>query len=273
MKFIKIIPATMIMICSINAHAGLFSSSDDFKCGRDDAVKALQQYFKDNTSGMIQSDALKKSRVLLNKPADVYISKLNSLAVNAKSVSTTGNTNSSEITCEAQVSIPLPADALDVIHAMPEQMSNLQFNQAKFYNGAVVWKNYVYGLKLADNQKDISVVDNMNNAASAALFGTTVLIVNKGEIIKANEDEKIAVAEDEYNTADAELNTAWNDMPASARTSMKSAQLAWVKGKITKCGKISDAGLEATPAATRVNIYNCQTKMTNQRVSFLAGDN
>lgn len=42
MKFVKIIPAVLVMFYSVNVCAGLFDSSDDFKCGRDDAVKALQ---------------------------------------------------------------------------------------------------------------------------------------------------------------------------------------------------------------------------------------
>ncbi|HEY2454526.1 MAG TPA: lysozyme inhibitor LprI family protein [Scandinavium sp.] len=273
MKLVKFTPAVLALIFSVNVHAGLFSSSDDFKCGRDDAVKALQQYVKDNTSAMIQSDSLKKASILLNKPADVYMGKLDSLSVNIKNVSTTGNTSVSEISCEAQVDVPLPTEALDVIHAMPEKMSDLHFRNAKFYNGAVVWKNYTYTLKLADNKKDISVVDSMNNSASAALYGAVVLAVNKNEIIKANAQDKVAVAKNDYLVADADLNATWKVMPASARNSLKSAQLAWVKSKAAACGKISDADLATTSAETSIQIYNCQTKMTNERNAFLGGDN
>ncbi|HEY2454424.1 MAG TPA: lysozyme inhibitor LprI family protein [Scandinavium sp.] len=273
MKLVKFIPATIGLICSVNVHAGLFSSSDDFKCDRDDAVKALQQYVKDYSSGMVQRDSLKKTSLLFNKPADMYIEKLVLLPVNIKNVSTTDNTNVSEISCEAHVDIPLPANALDVIHAMPEQMSGLQFGHAKFYNSTIVWKKYEYTLKLADNKKDISVVDNMSNAASATLYGIVVLTTNKDEFIKANALQKLAIAKDDYQIADADLNATWQELPASSRNTLKLPQLAWVKGKAFACGKISDAELATTDAETSVKIYNCQTKMTHERNTFLSGSN
>lgn len=62
-------------------------------------------------------------------------------------------------------------------------------------------------------------------------------------------------------------------MPDSIRTSMKSSQLDWVKEKTTKCGKISDAMSESRNMNERVNILKCQVRMTNERISFLGGDN
>jgi uncharacterized protein YecT (DUF1311 family) len=113
----------------------------------------------------------------------------------------------------------------------------------------------------------------MNNAASSALYGAVLLSVNKSEIIKANAQNKIAVSKDAYQAADTDLNTTWKELPASARNSLKSAQLTWVKDKVSKCGKISDAGLESINAETRIKIYNCQTKMTIDRTAFLSGNN
>ncbi|HAS1297808.1 hypothetical protein F3H77_15145 [Enterobacter hormaechei] len=39
-----------------------------------------------------------------------------------------------------------------------------------------------------------------------------------------------------------------------------------------KCGKISDASSATTPLATRIGIYDCQTKMTDERFRYLGGD-
>lgn len=72
MKFMKYIPSVITIIFTANAYAGLFSSSDEFKCGREDAVKALQQYIKDGASEMLQNDSLKNAKILFNKPVSVY---------------------------------------------------------------------------------------------------------------------------------------------------------------------------------------------------------
>jgi hypothetical protein len=62
MKFMKYITALITFTCAANSYAGFFSSSDEFKCGRDDAVKALQQYIRDGASEMLQHDSIKMQR-------------------------------------------------------------------------------------------------------------------------------------------------------------------------------------------------------------------
>ena len=46
-----------------------------------------------------------------------------------------------------------------------------------------------------------------------------------------------------------------------------------VNNKVAKCGKIPDGKAETIPMQQRVNIYQCQTTMTNERISYLIGDN
>lgn len=274
MKLIKFIPTIVALACTANAHAGFFSSSDDdFKCGRDDAVKALQQYIKDGASEMLQNDSLQNAVILFNKPVSVYSDKMKSMTVDVKGASTISNSSPTEVSCKARVSIPLPQETIDIIHAIPEQMADLQSEQESFYNNAVIWKDYSYNLKLSDDKKDISVTDHMDNRASSELYSIALVSVNKNELITKNNDKKIKAAQSEYNEADAELNTLWKNMPDSVRASMKSAQLAWVKDKAVKCGKISDATGNTADLSTKMNIFNCQTKMTNERIDFLGGNN
>lgn len=273
MKFMKYITALITFTCAANSYAGFFSSSDEFKCGRDDAVKALQQYIRDGASEMLQHDSIQNAKILLNKPVNVYSEKMNSITVDVKGASTIGTTSPTEVSCKAKVSILLPQESIDVIHAIPEQIARLQSGQESFYNNAVIWKDYSYNLKLSDDKKDISVTDLMKDSASSELYFITLSSVNKNELIDKNNDIKIKVAQNEYNEADTELNILWKNMPDSIRASMKSSQLAWVKDKAVKCGKISDATGNTADIATKVNIFNCQTKMTNERITILGGGN
>lgn len=273
MKLMKYSLALIVLTCTANAYAGFFSSSDDFKCGREDAVKALQQYIKDGASEMLQNDAIKNQQILLNKPVSVYSEKMKSIAIDVKGASTINNSSSTEVSCKAKVSISLPQEVIDVINAIPDRMANLQSEQESFYNNTILWKDYNYTLKLSDDKKDISVTDNMRNSAPDELYFITLLSVNKNEAIAESNNEKIKVAQSEYNEADAELNNLWKNMTDSVRASMKSSQLAWVKDKIVKCGKISDATSNTADITTRVNIFNCQTRMTNERITLLGGGN
>ncbi|MGU3416648.1 lysozyme inhibitor LprI family protein [Enterobacteriaceae bacterium C34A] len=273
MKFLKLIPVTLALACAANAHAGFFSSKDDFKCGRDDAMASLKQYIKDTSGGFIQKNSMSKSKALFNKPASVFIEEINSIPVDVTGVSTAYQTRETEISCRANISIALPQEAIDVIQDNSDHMSSILRGQATLHNKSIVWKEYSYDLKLADNGKDITVTDNSSDAAASVLYNVSLLAVNKSEIIASNNGEKENIAQSEYQRADANLNALWKNIPDSLRTSMKSSQLAWVKEKTTKCGTISDAMGKAKDASTRIEIFNCQTKMTNERISFLGGDN
>lgn len=273
MKYVKVTTIAFAITCSVNAHAGLFSSNDDFKCGRDDAINAVQHYIKDTTAGLIQNESIKQSETLMNKPLNVFLAKLDSVQVDVVGVSTLDNSSASDVSCQAKISISLPKEAMDVIHSIPEQMSEIQLGDASFHNDSIVWEKYTYGLKLSDDKKNISVTDNMDNIASNSLFGSVIMAVNKNEIISAKNEYKYNVALERYHNADFRLNEIWKDMSDSVRASMKSSQLSWVKEKTTKCGKISDATADIKDVDTRVNILNCQTKMTSDRISLLVGDN
>ncbi|HAT1616397.1 TPA: DUF1311 domain-containing protein [Raoultella ornithinolytica] len=272
MKFMKFVPAVIALTCTANAYAGFFSSSDDFKCGREDAVKALSDYFHSDASGLLQSDYLTKSKYSYDKPVADYQNKLNSLAVGVSNVSTSGN-GSYGLNCSATVSVKVPQETLDVVSSDPNYLHYVTGTYGKLNNGSVVWSDVSYSAKLADNGKDV-IFSNFNRSdLSDALFNISVLSVNKNQIISAHSKAAFDSAKAEYKNADGELNSVWRDLPDSAKNALKKEQLAWVNGKVTKCGKLSDAESDNVDMKHRIEIYQCQTKMTNERIDFLSGNN
>lgn len=73
----KVFLLTMVSAFSFNATAGLFDSND-FKCGREDSIKALSDYIKESASGSLQSNFIARGKNSYNKPLSAYQSTLNS---------------------------------------------------------------------------------------------------------------------------------------------------------------------------------------------------
>ncbi|HAV1831584.1 TPA: DUF1311 domain-containing protein [Enterobacter hormaechei subsp. steigerwaltii] len=272
MKSMKYIPAVIALTCTANAYAGFFSSSDDFKCGREDAVKALSHYFSSDASGLLQSDYLTKSKYSYDKPVAVYQNKLNSLVVGVSNASTSGD-GSYGLNCSATISVKVPQESLDVVSSDPNYLHFVTGTYGKLNNGSVVWSDVSYSAKLADNGKDI-IFSNFNRTdLSDALFNISVLSVNKDKLINDHSKATLDSAKSEYKHADSNLNSVWRELPDSSKNALKKEQLAWVNGKVTQCGKLSDAESNSTDMAHRIEIYQCQTEMTNERIAFLGGDN
>lgn len=129
MKFLKYITTLITFTCTENSYVGFFSSSDEFKCDRDDAVKVLWQYIKYRASEILQHDYIQNTKILLNKLVSVYSEKMNSITVDAKGASTISNTSPTKVSCKAKVSILLLQESIDVIHAIPDQIARLQSRQ------------------------------------------------------------------------------------------------------------------------------------------------
>ncbi|TKI02541.1 lysozyme inhibitor LprI family protein [Martelella alba] len=272
MKFIKFIPAVIALTCTANAYAGFFSSSDDFKCGREDAVKALSVYFHGDASGLLQSDYLTKSKYSYDKPVTDYQNKLNNLAIGVSNVSTSGN-GSYGLNCSATISVKVPQETLDVVSSDPKYLHYVTGTSGKLNNGSVVWSGVNYSAKLADNGKDV-IFSNFNRSdLSDALFNISVLSVNKSQIINAQAKENLASAKAEYKNSDSNLNSVWRELPDSSRNALKKEQVIWVSEKVAKCGKLSDAESNSVDMKHRIEIYQCQTKMTDERIDFLSGNN
>jgi Uncharacterized protein conserved in bacteria len=272
MTFKKIVPAAIALTFTANAYAGLFSSSDDFKCGREDAVKALSDSFRSDASGLLQSDYLTKSRYSYDKPVADYQNKLNSLVVGVSNVSTSGN-GSYGLNCSATISVKVPQETLDVVSSESDYLHSITGNYGKLNNGSVVWSDVSYSAKLADNGKDVIFSEFNRTDLSDALFNISVLSINKSQIIHAQFKGALDSAKAEYKISDRNLNSVWRELPDSSRNALKKEQLAWVNEKTTKCGKLSDAESNSVDMKHRIEIYQCQTKMTNERIDFLSGNN
>jgi hypothetical protein len=169
MKLMKFIPAFFALTCAVNAHAGFFSSSDDFKCGRADAVKALSDYFRSDASGLLQSDYLTKSRYTYDKPVADYQNKLNSLVVSVSNASTSGD-GSYGLNCSATISVKMPQDTLDVVSSDPNYLHFVTGSYGKLNNGSVVWSDVSYSAKLADNGKDVICSGSQNQDTGITCF-------------------------------------------------------------------------------------------------------
>jgi len=266
----KLALLSVIVAFSGAANAGLFDSND-FKCGRDDAVKALADYIKNDASGMLQSDFITKAKFNYDKPVATYQGMLDSMGVTVTNVSTSGN-GSYGLNCSATISIKVPQDTLEVVSKVPGYLHYLTGGYGKVNNGGVTWSGVTYSTKLADNNKDILFSDFNRTDISDAMYNMSVLAVNKDQIISTVSASSLSSAQSAYASADRELNVVWKELPDSARNSMKKEQIAWVNDKVAKCGKLSDGKSEAINVQRRVNIYQCQTKMTNERISYLTGN-
>ncbi|MGR7525742.1 lysozyme inhibitor LprI family protein [Klebsiella aerogenes] len=272
MKLIKFVPAIIALTCTANAYAGFFGSSDDFKCGREDAVKALSDSFRSDASGLLQSDYLTKSKYNYEKPVADYQNKLNGLVIGVSNVSTSGD-GSYGLNCSATISVKVPQETLDVVSSDPNYLHFVTGTYGKLKNGNVVWSDVSYSAKLADNGKDVIFSHFNRTDLSDALFNISVLSVNKDQIINAHSKDTLNSAKAEYKNSDRELNSVWRELPDSSRNALKKEQLAWVNGKVAKCGKLSDAESNSVDMKHRIEIYQCQTKMTNERIDFLSGNN
>ncbi|VEA64670.1 Uncharacterized protein conserved in bacteria [Serratia plymuthica] len=269
--FRKLTLLVAVGVFSSTANAGLFDSND-FKCGRDDAVKALSEHIRNDASGLLQSDVLTKSKYGYDKPVSAYQSKLDSIAIAVTNVSTGGN-GSYGLNCSATISLKIPQETLDVVSNAAGYLRSVTGAYGKINNGSVVWSDVSYSAKLADNNKDI-IFSNFNRTdISDVMFNVSVLAENKDQIVKTLSQGSLGEAQSAYANADRELNAVWKELPDSARSALKKEQLAWVNDKVKKCGNISDAASEAINVNQRTGIYQCQAKMTNERISYLSGNN
>lgn len=266
--FKKSLLLSSFLFCSLSAHAGFFGG-DEFKCGRDDAVKALQESIRGEAAGMLQSDYITHSSIFYGKNIQEFQNKLISIGITTSNVSTSGGSGN-DLSCKATVAIKLPDETLDVLKNIPTYLSGFVVNGGAINSENIVWSNLSYKVKLADNKKDIAVMDV--EYVTRALKQAAILAVTKEEVINDNFNGKIEDAKYEYTIQDSRLNAVWKNLPDSARTAMKKEQVAWVNEKAVKCGKLSDANSSTTPAQKRVEIYKCQTEMTQLRFYFLGGD-
>ncbi|UAN16689.1 lysozyme inhibitor LprI family protein [Enterobacter asburiae] len=266
MRMKKIASVLSFLVVSVSAHAGMFGDSGDFKCGRDDAVKAVQDTLRDDASAKLQTEFITEPDIF-SQPRNSYSTALANIQADVRGVSTTSQ-NENGTTCTATISVTLPDNALIAATKIPGLFDEYLQESGVFSNGHVTWKNYSYRIRLADNKKDITVSD-MDNIA-AVMTKTAWASVNKDQLINQVNAQALAAVRTEYESQDARLNAVWKDLPDAVRAAMRTEQLNWVSAKTRQCGKISDTQLESLPIERRAEIFKCQTQMTTQRIDFLS---
>lgn len=267
--------ALSTLLISLNSSAGLFDSTPEFKCGREDAVAATQSKIRNDAVSKIQKEYLSSPAQFFGKPLQDYIAKVNEIGLAMENVTTKPyQQDDATRSCTAKVLLTVPADIMNYIASNPRMLEGITTGDANVLNNNVQWDAFVYALSLADNGKDISVSYEYANRdyISESLAGVTILVMNKNELEKAELTNKLTNASLAYSESDRRLNELWKYLPDSVKSSMKKEQNLWINEKAKKCGKISDASSTTTPLAIRTSIYNCQAKMTEDRFHYLGGN-
>lgn len=267
--------ALSTLLFSLNATAGLFDSTPEFKCGREDSVAALQGKIRNDAISKLQEAYLTSPQKFYGKPLKNYLDKANQIAIVMENV-TTKTFKSEDLSrqCTAKISLTLPLELLSVMTTFPDKVGSISRGKGKVLNDRVQWENYNYSIALADNNKDIAVSYEYTDSdyIAEALFNISLFALNKDDLENADLKNKLSTSAYSYSDSDRHLNDIWKGMPESVRASMKKEQTARITEKARKCGKLSDASSESTPLKTRIAIYQCQTKMTDERVRYLGGD-
>ncbi|HCM9210243.1 TPA: DUF1311 domain-containing protein [Enterobacter roggenkampii] len=263
------------LLFSFNATAGLFDSAPEFKCGREDAIAAMQSKIRDDAMSKLQETYLATPSQFYGKPLKSYLEKAQQITIQLENITTTPfDKNDSNRSCTAKVTLTMPTEILGFIASYPQKLGGINQGGGKVLNNSVQWEKFVYLLSLADNGKDISASYEYSGRdyISQSLAAMTMLAMNKSELEKADLDNKLNNAIFAYSENDGQLNNLWKSLPESVRASMKKEQNLWINEKAKRCGKISDASSTATPVETRIKIYQCQSERTFERFIYLGGD-
>lgn len=259
----------VLSFSSSTAYAGMFDF-DEFKCGKSDAVDKLVERMRlDAFSELDDAFMVKSKTVDFHYPVSTYQYKLDNINPIVTDVAT-GGSGSYGINCSATISYKIPPEAMDVLNTIPEYATLITEGGGKIQKGSVVWRNVSYDARLADNGKDIIFSNISASYIPVSMVYVSVFSVNKIEILNALSLRDLKKEQSYYENADSELNSLWRTLPDSARNSLKQEQVAWINEKTKKCGKISDATAESMDANKRTAIYQCQTKMTRERMYFLS---
>ena len=247
------------------ASAGIFDSKEEklpFKCGREDSILAVTEALRDS--------ALSKMSVSSDK-LERFQNQVATVPISISDVSTTGG-SAQELKCIATVSMTVPAELKELSEKVPEVFSEfIREGHGLYKNGDLSWKNISYNVRLADNEKDISVALGETYYAPMSLAKSSYLAITKNEIIQRNDPSRVTIAKQAYEVEDARLNKIWKAIPVSFRSSMKNEQVSWVWDKENSCGKIESANDTNLSISSKVELYECQTEMTKTRIKYLSG--
>jgi uncharacterized protein YecT (DUF1311 family) len=261
LKFLLIISGLGL---SSAVNAGFFDSKEEklpFKCGREDAVLALTEALRDS--------ALSRMSISPDK-LDRFQNQVETVPIGISDVSTTSG-SSQELTCVATGSMTVPVELKELAEKAPGVFSEfISESHGLYKNGNLTWNGIAYKIRLADNEKDISVALSETCYAPMSLAKASYLSITKDEIIQRNDPSRVTTAKQAYEAEDARLNKTWKAIPASFRSSMKNEQVSWIWEKENNCGKIESASNTNLSISSKVELYECQTEMTKARIKYLS---
>lgn len=122
------------------------------------------------------------------------------------------------------------------------------------------------------NDKDFNIDIFEPNMVSATIFGVAWFEVNSDDITKKIKEGKYQYASNEYKAADKELNAVWNGFSVAIKKQLMHDAKLWVSDKNKICGKVEGLEKSKIPLNEKTSIYQCQTKMTLQRIGVLSAD-
>ncbi|MBR7631585.1 DUF1311 domain-containing protein [Aeromonas popoffii] len=246
-------------------NAGTFDSKEEklpFKCGREDAISALTEALRDNALSKISISPDKLER---------FQNQVEKAPVSISDVSTT-NDSSQELKCVATVSMTVPVELKELAEKAPEVFSEfIRESHGLYKNGNLIWNGISYKVRLADNEKDISVALGDTYYVPMSLAKASYLSITKDDIIQRNNPSRVTIAKQAYEAEDARLNKIWKAIPSSFRASMKNEQISWIWQKENNCGNIESANNVNLSISGKVELYECQTEMTKARIKYLSG--
>lgn len=265
---------------SFSANAGFFDFNEKeekevkaaveveapFQCGRDDAVASLVSYIKDDAASRVNSLYGEKYA----KNITQYIQKVGDAAIKVTNVSTR-TTYGNELSCMATVHLSMTPEILALSSKAPDVYQDyIRYSGGMYKDNGVEWKDLLYKVRLSDNKKDVASSGDvrMQSGAIAKAIG---IIADQDNILQNSSPEKLAEAKSKFENADLRLNEIWKGIPPSFKTSMKGEQMTWIQDKAVQCGTISDAKSEGIAMFKRAAIYDCQEKLTQERIKYLGG--
>jgi uncharacterized protein YecT (DUF1311 family) len=256
------------------SQASLFESEPELKCGNDNAIAAATTWVYDESLSQLQNSYIQTPELFYGLPLSAYEQQLRAIPVQFGDITTLSlRTGLTQRNCTAKISAGIPEGTLELLKTLPENLQEMTLGNGQILNNNMVWKEVNYQIQLADNGKDIivSAVEDTKPLITS-IYHLAKFAVAKDALIKQKNDADISMAEQRFNRDDRELNIIWQSLPDSSRAALKKEQQAWVTQKAQKCGKISDAKSEGISAAQRINIYQCQQRLTGERIAYLGGE-
>lgn len=203
--------------------------------------------------------------------------------------------NSTKRFCAATLKIRIPSDLLrdadsarasldlgsvsdlannaDIDRAADTFSAAIEFNVQPTDDGSKVFAETESGTSMLDFTAEVlssgllhaRIADNQRNARLLADQQAAAQNAALSEQKAAN----LGAAKTENQLAAQTIAAAWKAIPAERRSQMLALQRAWIRKKDADC-KVEAASASIDPSEMEVARLNCDTRVTNERIQYLA---